>query len=189
MTSPTYTHISILCDQSGSMATILKDSQGGFDQFLADQRALPERATVSIYEFDSRVRRTAHFVDINDERASTRFAAHGATALNDAIHQALTDANSVILGAPLAWQPTTKILLVISDGEENSSQVLKHQADREIAVAKERGWKIIFFGCDGIANEMARDQGFQVQQYDRMHVGKGYGQLSNTVSVVRGFAA
>ena len=53
MTNPTYTHISVLVDRSGSMSSIRSDAEGGLRAFLSDQRSQPGRLTTNVFQFDT----------------------------------------------------------------------------------------------------------------------------------------
>ena len=43
MTDPNYTHLPFLLDASGSMHAIKSDAEGGFDAFIAEQRAAADK--------------------------------------------------------------------------------------------------------------------------------------------------
>ena len=47
------THITIILDRTGSMETIRDDTIGGFNAFLAAQKAEPSEATLTLVQFDS----------------------------------------------------------------------------------------------------------------------------------------
>ena len=46
------THVICILDRSGSMASIMSDSIGGFNTFLKQQKDLPDDATITIALFD-----------------------------------------------------------------------------------------------------------------------------------------
>jgi len=48
-----HTHIAILLDRSGSMELLRDDIIGGFNAFVAQQRAVPGEATLTLVQFDS----------------------------------------------------------------------------------------------------------------------------------------
>lgn len=47
-----YTHVSFVLDNSGSMAGLRKDTIGGYNTFLAKQKADPGKMTFSLYQFN-----------------------------------------------------------------------------------------------------------------------------------------
>lgn len=53
MTQSQYTHISLLIDSSGSMSIIRDATIANYNKFIAEQKKLPGKATLSHYEFSS----------------------------------------------------------------------------------------------------------------------------------------
>ena len=53
MTDPQRTLIAVLLDRSGSMEAIKSDTEGGFNAFIAEQRAEPGEARVTLAQFDT----------------------------------------------------------------------------------------------------------------------------------------
>lgn len=53
MTNPDYTHLTLVVDRSGSMASTWADAQGGLDVLLNEQFAQPGKLTLTLVEFDS----------------------------------------------------------------------------------------------------------------------------------------
>jgi hypothetical protein len=43
-----YTHIAIVLDRSGSMASCADDTVGGFNKFIEDQKRVPGEATLTL---------------------------------------------------------------------------------------------------------------------------------------------
>ena len=52
MTNPNLTHLYFLLDRSGSMQSIVEDTVGGFDAFIAEQRKTPGQCRVTLAQFD-----------------------------------------------------------------------------------------------------------------------------------------
>ena len=52
MTNPDLTHLYFLLDRSGSMNSIVEDTVGGFDAFIAEQRKTPGECRVTLAQFD-----------------------------------------------------------------------------------------------------------------------------------------
>src|ERR1035437_10775818 len=81
------THIICILDRSGSMGSIIGASISGFNEFLGKQKALPDKATITVVLFDDQYEILYDNVDIknaellNDEIWKPR----GMTALYDAI--------------------------------------------------------------------------------------------------------
>jgi hypothetical protein len=52
MTNTNLTHLYFLLDRSGSMNSIVEDTVGGFDAFIAEQRETPGECRVTLAQFD-----------------------------------------------------------------------------------------------------------------------------------------
>lgn len=135
------THIVCVIDKSGSMAGKESDVIGGFNKFLAEQKALPGFAYLTMiqfdHEYDVKFNRVPiqHVADLNTDTYKPR----GNTALLDAIGKAI---NSV------AWTDKKVQVLVITDGEENcSSQYRKETITNLIKLKTEAGWSFVYLGA------------------------------------------
>ena len=87
MTDVDLTEIVCIIDRSGSMARIRSDAIGGFNRFLADQKAMPGPASFTLALFDHRYDLVHDGIDI--ERAQPldegTYVPGGTTALLDAV--------------------------------------------------------------------------------------------------------
>ncbi len=146
------THITIVLDRSGSMSRISRDMEGGVEKFLADQRKLPGKCTVSLIRFDNEIETVFHNMPIaNVERI--RISPRGGTALHDATMKGIALAKTVTADK--------HILVVITDGEENSSkEYRKHHVVTAITDAQNRGWAAMFFGASLNSLQEAESMGF-----------------------------
>ena len=81
------THIICVLDRSGSMSSIMKDSIGGFNTFLKQQRELPDDATITVALFDDKYDLLYDNVDIKKVKdiTSKEWYPRGITALYDAV--------------------------------------------------------------------------------------------------------
>ena len=48
-----YTHMAVILDRTGSMESIRDDTIGGFNAFLSEQKLQPNKATLTLVQFDS----------------------------------------------------------------------------------------------------------------------------------------
>jgi hypothetical protein len=146
--SESITHVLIVTDKSGSMATVADDVRGGFNTYLDTLAADGNNYRLTVTLFDTRY--TAHAVDAPIS-AVPRFDARnyspgGMTALYDAIGKTLTDFDAK--HGPLG-EDERALLVIQTDGEENSSRefsqgaVKKMLADREAAGK----WGCLFMGA------------------------------------------
>lgn len=179
-----YSHITLLVDNSGSMAQILSDIQPTLDAYLADQEAVEGRCTVSVWAFSYRTMNVHSFVPIDGIRPKIKPS--GMTVLYDAVIEALDADSKVINLAPKAWQPDHKLLVVISDGQDTASRNNPVRYRARIAAAKEDGWQVQFIGCDENANREAAQVGFHVSNYTAGDAAEGFLAASATTRSFRG---
>lgn len=151
MTDSNYRHLVLIIDRSGSIAPILPDMQGGYEHFLKEQRAVPMKTTVSLWQFDDVHDEVVNFADIGDPRLSTyRIEPRRLTALLDAVGQAVTRTGETLGRLPEAERPGKVIVLIATDGQENASKEWTKARVREL-VEQQRGdygWEFIFNGAD-----------------------------------------
>lgn len=150
------THITAVLDRSGSMRTLAADTIGGFNKFLEDQKAAPGDATLTLALFDSEYEVPYDAKDIKDipELTNKVYFARGMTALYDALGKAILDTGAALAAIPEDQRPGTVIVLVMTDGEENSSVEFAGEAGRQRvqAMVKEQTdtykWSFIFMGAN-----------------------------------------
>ena len=90
MTNPHLTHLYFLLDRSGSMNSIVEDTVGGFDAFIAEQQKTPGECRVTLAQFAN------HYDVVYADRPIADVPAlelqpRGSTALLDAMGRSITD--------------------------------------------------------------------------------------------------
>jgi Mg-chelatase subunit ChlD len=149
MDANTSLHISVVLDRSGSMASIADDIVGGFNEFLARQRAEAGEARISVAQFDSEdpfellidgmpVREVT---DLPREAYQPR----GTTPLYDAIGSMIGRVDAKAAG----HEDEDQLMVIVTDGLENASR----EHDRSsifsmITDRRRRGWSFMFMGAD-----------------------------------------
>src|SRR5580765_28629 len=111
----------VLLDRSGSMSSIKKEMEGGFDQFVKEQRAVPGICVLTLVQFDSQGIDTVHEAKPIADVPALDLAPRGLTPLLDAVGQTITKTKA-------RWDAKkfSKLLfLVITDGQENASREFK----------------------------------------------------------------
>lgn len=135
------TQIVFVMDRSGSMATYAKDAVGGFNSFLEDQRRL-ENVKFSLLQFDTDFIWTYREMDPKECRPlvlGESYQPRGGTALYDAVGLAIKELGMV----------EKAIIVVYTDGDENSSRTYNHsQIREELSRVKNRGWEVLFLSSD-----------------------------------------
>ncbi len=148
MTDPNYTAMLLVVDRSGSMTDIRDDMVGGLTTMLAEQAAEPGLLTVDIVTFDTEIELQCSLADPKD--VTIRLEPRGGTALFDAIGQSVTAFGRVLAALPEHARPETVQVVVVTDGEENSSREYPLDAVRTLVTQqKERySWDFVFLGAN-----------------------------------------
>ena len=158
------THISIILDRTGSMDSIREDTIGGFNTFLKEQQALPDKATLSLIQFDSQdpYEIIHHFEPIKDVPPLTAetYVPRASTPLLDAIGRGINDLESGLAKKIGERKPTDVVMVIITDGMENSSREFsKNQIVKMIQAKQKEGWQFIFLSADLDAIQEAGEYG------------------------------
>lgn len=189
-----YTHITIVIDRSGSMSHLQKDTIGGFNQFLADQKKVPGKATMTLVQFDDQYQTDFNGIPIADVPALTpeTYVPRGGTALLDALHKAIAETKEFINAMPEDKRPGRVITVVITDGEENQSrEVKKADLKKEVEECETALWRFVFMGANldsfGEAGSLGMRYAGSTLDYTPTAdgVGSAYTALCSGVSLVR----
>lgn len=143
MKSNDVVEIVAIVDQSGSMSRVRDDAIGGFNRFLADQKAQGGNARLTLVLFDDRYLVPIKSTLIQDVQPldSATYVPLGWTAMNDAIGRALTELE--------AKNPQKAIITILTDGDENASkEYTSVQIKEKIKAAEVRGWEVIFLAAN-----------------------------------------
>ena len=151
------THIICILDRSGSMSSIMKDSIGGFNTFLQQQRDLPDEATITVALFDDKYELLYDNVDIKKAKdlTSKEWFPRGVTALYDAVCKTINaeKANFAKLGVEA---PAKVLVCVVTDGMENASREnTQDDTQKLIKECEKNDWNFIYLA----ANQDAFDVG------------------------------
>lgn len=142
------TEIITITDRSGSMNTIRQDVIGGFNSFLAEQKALPGEGRMTFTQFDDHYQVDYQGRDLQStpQLTSTTFVPRGWTALYDAIGRTLNEQGARI--ARENWADLV-IVCIITDGEENKSrEYTLAQIQTMTAHAEANGWKFVYLAAN-----------------------------------------
>ena len=185
------TMISILLDRSGSMGGREGDVVQGVNNFLIEQRKLPDPACVAITRFDTEG--TERFRGMTDLAFIHHIAIHeyqprGGTPLNDAICNEL----ELLEQDWRRERPDRAIVVIVTDGHENSSRrFTKAQVKRMVQARQESGkWSFIYLGANVDAFDEAQGLGIWASNaagYTSTAAGtaSAYHVMSNSVSNMR----
>ncbi len=164
MANPELTSIHVVLDRSGSMQSVRSDIIGGFNAFLAEQRAHPSDAWLTLAQFDDQYEIVLDHVSLGDvpELDETRYVPRGSTALLDAIGRTINAAHARIGALSEAHRPGKVIFLVMTDGLENASKEFRRADVVALIEARQRvdEWEFVFIGADLASIGEASQLGF-----------------------------
>lgn len=137
--------VGVICviDKSGSMESLQSETIQMFNDFLKSQQRIKDNAEMSVLLFDTFVTRHAWKERVEDVSPLTTSTYHpdGFTALYDAVGKALSETDY-----------DKCIMVIITDGEENSSNYYSSKRIKEmIKEREEQGWKFEYLGV-GLEN-------------------------------------
>lgn len=164
MTDKNYTHISVVLDRSGSMATIAKDMEGGLNEVFKEQAELPGECLVDLHQFDNRY--DTVYQDRPVSKAKVNLVPRGTTALMDAIGKTVTTLGEKLKSMHEDDRPGTVIVIVVTDGMENASREWDAQAVKDLVKnqTSQWGWNFTFLGANIDAVQVGRTFGFNPDQ-------------------------
>ena len=151
------TEIVCIIDRSGSMDSIKMDAIGGFNNFLADQKKEKGKAIMTIALFDNEYILMCSGKPLEDVEPFNEktYVPRGSTALLDAVGRTINETNQ--------RNPEKAIIVVLTDGHENSSHEFTKQAIKKmIADCEGKGWVVIYLSADANAFEDGRTVGVGV---------------------------
>jgi len=170
--------IDIVCilDKSGSMLELQKQVISSFNEFVQEQ----DEGELTLVVFDTTVETLYKRVPVDSVKPLTEedYYPHGMTALYDAIGTVLND--------PQFIRSKKGILVIHTDGFENSSKEYTLEGVKEL-ISKKKDWEILFFGADIGSLEDAKKMGIQkVNKYQNTK--DGFQNMYREVSLsVRSF--
>lgn len=153
------TELVFILDKSGSMAGLEKDTIGGYNAMLEQQRKLPGECVITTALFDHRYELLHDRIDIRAVRPITEkeYFVGGTTALMDAIGKTIHKIAAAQKNTAEDYRAEKVMFVIITDGAENSSR--EYSSDRVKAmIEKEKtryGWEFVFLGANIDAVETA----------------------------------
>jgi hypothetical protein len=144
------------------MSTIRSDMEGAFNSFIEDQKKqTADEITVSLYQFDTKYEVVYQGRKIQDV-PKLDLIPGGMTALYDGIGRTIDETGRRLAALPESERPSKIVILIITDGGENSSveykdskriqEMINHQRDKY-------NWTFMFLGANQDALNTARSFG------------------------------
>lgn len=146
-----YVEIIAIIDRSGSMASCVEDSIGGFNTFLKNQQKIKGKANFTTVLFDHEYLVPVNNVDIQDVKKLTTetYEPRGGTALLDAIGKTINNTNARLNEMKKSDRPSKIIVCILTDGYENQSvEFNSDQIKTMIEAHQKKDWQFIYLGAD-----------------------------------------
>jgi len=145
-----FSEIIIILDKSGSMYKIRQDTIGGFNQFLEEQKKVSGKANFTLIQFDTQYNFVHSGEDIKTVSPLTihTYIPNGNTALLDAVGRGIIETEQRVNS--MVEKPDQVMFIIITDGEENSSQEFKRERIAEMVKNKQKNdkWNFVFLGAN-----------------------------------------
>lgn len=145
------TEIIFVLDRSGSMQSILTDTIGGFNSFLAEQKKLDGRCKLTFVQFDDKYEVPLRRYDIKDvpELTVDTFVPRGMTALHDAIGKTIADTKLLIEQAAPEEKADKVLFVILTDGQENASKEYTQVHTSSLVKAQQDAdWEFLFLAAN-----------------------------------------
>jgi uncharacterized protein YegL len=160
-----FASINVIMDRSGSMHNLTNDTIGGFNQFLKDQKAIPGEAILTLCTFSTDYTLVYDCKPLQDvaELTEADYSVGGGTSLLDALGNTILSVGNKLASMPEDDRPSKVIVLVITDGEENSSREFNKKKIKEMVDHQQTtyGWEFLYFGANVDAIKEGNSMGFQ----------------------------
>ena len=147
MTKKDYTHLTLVIDRSGSMASIKGEAQKGISDLLKEQFLLPGELTLTLIEFDDTVDTV---VRLSSKALDYNLEPRGSTALFDAVGQEILATGNDLASMDEDDRPSKVVFIVVTDGENNSSRTYTLESVRELIAHQKDNyqWTFQFLGAE-----------------------------------------
>jgi hypothetical protein len=159
---PEKTHLVILIDRSGSMASIRAEMESALASLLRDQQTPPGELTVSYSRFDDNLEEVFTQLPVREVRPLT-IRPRGSTALLDAFAVTIDRTVQRFVNSPGMGRPTKTLFIVVTDGQENASRLYTWEDVRARLLAAQalHGFDFMFMGTNIDSIETAARMGIQ----------------------------
>jgi len=188
MSNPNLTRLVFLLDRSGSMQSIKSDVIGGFDAFLAEQRAGEGLCTVTLAEFDDEYEVVYRGIALGQVPPLALWP-RGRTALLDSMGKLITDTAAEINALAEDDKPGTVIVAIMTDGMENASREWRRPDIKALVEQQtnDNGWEFLYMGTDQDAVEVGKGLGVKDGQAITYARGKSREAMLAASGNVRGY--
>ena len=162
------TEIVFVLDKSGSMSGLEKDTIGGFNSMLENQKKEAGEAVISTVLFDDRMQVVHDRADLSGVKNLTEkdYKVGGCTALLDALGRSIKHISKVQKALPEDERPEKTMFIITTDGQENSSHEYSYEKIKKMINKKQekKQWEFLFLGANMDAISTAADIGIKADR-------------------------
>jgi len=187
----------ILLDRSGSMSGAKWDSSiSSINEYVGTLRADGTKGKVTIAAFDGsginsagwskrggaghlQTKENLNFTVLRDEKTISKFNNLKSSEIDPRGSTPLYDATAQLLNMAEENNGEKTIILIMTDGYENSSTIYNNQSIRDrLKTCERRGWEVVFLGAEFNNDKVAQDLGFKL---DKVINTRNANQLGDTM--------
>lgn len=185
-----FIHVCFIIDESSSMLSSVEDVKEGFKKIIEEQKANKEgTCSVSVFRFVTFVKHPDYIgKDVNEISNELTYRPSGCTAMYDGIGTAIDEIGKWLNDMSEEERPEKNLIVIMTDGEENSSheyqpskvrEMIKHQEDKY-------SWNFLYIGTDISNTEDADRVGVSYKFANiRSKLGKAYDTINTVVHCYR----
>jgi len=157
------TDLTVVLDRSGSMHACRSDAEGGLNSFIAKQKELPGECIFTLVQFDT-VYEFVHKAIPLKTVPHCHLEPRGNTALLDAVGRAIVETGERLRALPEHERPGLVVFVIVTDGQENSSQEYTKARVREMIEHQQSvyQWQFTYLGANQDAFAEAGSMGIRV---------------------------
>ena len=175
------------------MHGLTADTIGGFNSLIEKQKEVEGEANITLITFNENVKEVYISKPLKEVEVLTNkeYISNGMTALYDAVGLTVSKLEGRLADLPEEERPEKVMIVVTTDGYENSSKEYNQHAIKNILENKEKeGWEVIFIGANiDTASEGAKIglNSMKTANYEASARGMGmmYSAVSDAVMNVR----
>ena len=185
--------INIIIDESGSMRPLQYKTIAGFNEYLEGQQAVKDagNAYITLNKFDAPHIKTVYAnrpIAEAPKLTDKTYNPGGGTNLLDAVGYTINQINETLAIKPKAERPGV-IVVIMTDGEENSSvNYNNEQIKAMVAAAEKADWSFIFMGANidsfAVGSKFGMNN-LNTVNYSVSNLGETYSSLNATTTRMR----
>lgn len=183
-----FIHVCFIIDSSGSMFMSEGDVVGGFKKTIEEQKAIKDgECAVSLFTFNGNV--TEHYIGKNiNEIEDFEYKPNGMTALYDGVGQAIDKIGIWLSNMDESERPSKNLIIIMTDGEENSSIEYKQERVKEMIKHQEDvyNWSFVYMGTDLTSMKDVKNLGIRMSAFSsRNDLGNSYSIVNDVTTKLR----